>query len=163
MIVLGVDPGSRATGYSIIHKEKGRFKLIEAGTIRTNPKNSIPIRLLKINNELEKIIERTNPTTAAIETIFSGKSAKSALLLGQARGVALMVLAKNNLEVTPYNPMTIKKSVGGHGKAGKKEVIRIVSLLLGLTKDLPSDAADACAIAITHLMYANFANKLRKL
>ena len=163
MIVLGIDPGSQATGYSIIHKEKGRFKLIEAGIIRTNSKNSIPKRLLKINDDLQNIIDRTSPTTAAIETIFAGKSAQSALRLGQARGVALMILAKNNLEVTSYNPMTIKKSVGGHGKAGKQEIIRIVSRLLGLEKDLPSDAADASAIAITHLMYANFANKLRKL
>ena len=163
MIVLGIDPGSRATGYSVLHKEKGRFKLIETGIIRTNSKDTIAQRLLQINDELQQVIDRTSPTTAAIETIFAGKSAQSALKLGQARGVALMVLAKNNLTVTAYNPMTIKKGVGGHGKAGKKEIIRVVTRLLGLSKDLPADSADASAIAITHLMYANFANKIRKI
>ena len=163
MIVLGVDPGSRATGFSVLRKEKSRFVLIEAGVIRTNSKNSIPQRLLTIHNNLQQIIDAHSPTTAAIESIFAGKSAESALRLGQARGVALMVLAKNDLEVTPYNPMTVKKSVGGHGRAGKDEMIRIVSRILGLPKNLPSDAADASAIAITHFMHANFQNKLRKL
>ena len=163
MIVLGVDPGSQATGFSVLHKEKGRFKLIEAGIIRTKTKDGIPKRLLKIHDELQAVIDKHQPTTSAIESIFAGKSAESALRLGQARGVALMVLAKNNLDVTPYNPMTVKKSVGGHGRAGKAEMIRIVSRLLGLTKDLPSDAADASAIAITHFMHASFQNKLRKL
>ena len=163
MIVLGIDPGSQATGFSVLHKEKGRFRLIEAGIIRTKTKDGIPKRLLVIHNELEKVIQKHNPTTAAIESIFAGKSAESALRLGQARGVALVVLAKHNLDVTPYNPMTVKKSVGGHGRAGKAEMIRIVSRLLGLSKDLPSDAADASAIAITHLMHTSFQNKLRKL
>jgi len=163
MIVLGIDPGSQATGFSVLYQEKGRFKLLEAGIIRTNSKNPIPKRLLKIHDELQSIIDKHNPTTSAIETIFTGKSSEAALRLGQARGVALMVLAKNNLEVTPYNPMTVKKSVGGHGRAGKKEVARIVTRLLGLTKDLPSDAADASAIAMTHFMRASFENKLRRL
>jgi len=163
MIVLGIDPGSQATGFSVLHKEKGRFKLIEAGIIRTNSKNSIPKRLCKIHKELQEVIDKHKPTTGAIEAIFAGKSAESALRLGQARGVALLVMAQNDLDVTPYNPMTVKKSVGGHGKAGKKEMIRIVSRLLGLEKDLPSDAADASAIAITHFMHASFQRKLRKL
>ena len=163
MIVLGIDPGSQATGFSVLHQERGRFKLIEAGIIRTNSKKPIPERLLKIHDELQAIIEKHNPSTGAIEAIFSGKSPESALRLGQARGVALMVMAKHNIDVSPYNPMTVKKSIGGHGRAGKQEITRIVTRLLGLEKDLPSDAADASAIAITHIMRASFEQKLRKM
>lgn len=162
MIVLGIDPGSRATGFSVITRQKSRFVLLEAGIIRTDTKADIAERLLQIYQGIEAVIQRHNPTTSAIESIFVGKSAESALKLGQARGVALMTLAKYGLDVTPYHPMTVKKNVGGSGRAGKKEMIRTVSFLLGLRKDLPSDAADATAIAITHLMHSSFNQKLRK-
>ena len=156
MIVIGVDPGSRVTGYSFVTKQKNRFQLVEAGCIRTKANAPIPDRLFQIYHELDKLIHKHNPTSAAVEEIFSGKSIKSALLLGQARGVALMTLGKHNLNVSTYHPNTIKKSVGGHGKAGKNEMIRVVSMLLGVQKPLQADAADATAIAMTHLMLANF-------
>ena len=162
MIVLGIDPGSRATGFSVVTRQKSRFVLLEAGVIHTNTKAEIPSRLLEIHTGIEKVIQKHNPDTAAIEAIFAGKSAESALRLGQARGVALMTLAKYGLNVTPYNPMTVKKNVGGHGRAGKNEMIRTVTFLLGLKKDLPSDAADATAIALTHLMHSSFNHKLGK-
>jgi crossover junction endodeoxyribonuclease RuvC len=162
MIVLGIDPGSRATGFSVITRQKSRFVLLEAGVIRTDAKAETSERLLQIHEGIEAIIQKHSPTTSAIESIFSGKSAASALKLGQARGVALMTLAKYGLDVTPYHPMTVKKNVGGSGRAGKKEMIRTVTFLLGLRKDLASDAADATAIAITHLMLYSFNQKLRK-
>ncbi len=158
MIVIGVDPGSRVTGYSFITKQRNRFQLVEAGCIKTNPKASIPERLHHIHVELDKLIEKHNPSSAAIEEIFSGKSIKSALLLGQARGVALMTLGKHGLAVSAYHPNKIKKNVGGHGKAGKNEMIRVVSMLLGVKEPLQADAADATAIAMTHLMLANLPN-----
>jgi crossover junction endodeoxyribonuclease RuvC len=158
MIVIGVDPGSRVTGYSFITKQKNRFKLVEAGCIKTNPKDSIPVRLHHIYAELDKLIFKHKPYSAAIEEIFAGKSIKSALLLGQARGVALMTLGKHNLDVSAYHPNKIKKNVGGHGKAGKNEMIRVVSMLLGVTEPLQADAADATAIAMTHIMLANLPN-----
>ena len=163
MIVLGVDPGSNVTGYSFITQKRGRFQLLDAGCIRTNAKEPIPKRLYTISHGLEELILKYSPDTAAIESIFSGKSVQSALLLGQARGVALMTLGKYDLEVSPYHPMTVKKNVAGHGKAGKKEMIKIVSILLGLKQSLPSDAADATAIAITHLMHTRLSNKMRKI
>ena len=158
MIVIGVDPGSRVTGYSFITKQKNRFRLVEAGCIKTNPKAPIPVRLHHIHAELDKLILKHAPSSAAIEEIFAGKSIKSALLLGQARGVALMTLGKHNLDVSAYHPNKIKKNVGGHGKAGKNEMIRVVSMLLGVTEPLQADAADATAIAMTHLMLANLPN-----
>ena len=158
MIVIGVDPGSRVTGYSFITKHKNRFRLVEAGCIKTKPSAPIPERLHHIHVELDKLILKHQPTSAAIEEIFSGKSIKSALLLGQARGVALMTLGKHNLDVSAYHPNKIKQNVGGHGKAGKNEMIRVVSMLLGVTEPLQADAADATAIAMTHLMLANLPN-----
>ena len=158
MIVIGVDPGSRVTGYSFITKQRNRFQLVEAGCIKTNPNAPIPERLHHIHAELDKLIEKHNPSSAAIEEIFSGKSIKSALLLGQARGVALMTLGKHGLPVSAYHPNKIKKNVGGHGKAGKNEMIRVVSMLLGVKEPLQADAADATAIAMTHLMLANLSN-----
>ena len=160
MIVLGVDPGSRFTGYAIVEQRKSQFHLIEGGVIATvsssksSPKYQldIPQRLLIIHTELAEIIDRHNPVSAAIESIFSYKSSEAAIRLGQARGVALMTLAQKGLSVEAYNPMTVKKSVGGHGQAGKDEIIRITSKLLHLQSPLSSDAADAAAIAITHII-----------
>ena len=158
MIVIGVDPGSRVTGYSFITKQKNRFRLVEAGCIKTKHNAPIQERLHHIHVELDKLILKYKPVSAAIEEIFAGKSVKSALLLGQARGVALMTLGKHNLDVSAYHPNKIKKNVGGHGKAGKNEMIRVVSMLLGVTEPLQADAADATAIAMTHLMLANLPN-----
>ena len=168
MIVLGVDPGSRFTGYALVKRHKSNFQLIEGGVISTvstskkSPKYNldIPQRLLIIHNELAEVIDRHKPTTAAIEAIFAYKSAESAIRLGQARGVALMTLAQKGLPVEAYNPMTVKQSVGGHGKSGKEEIIRITTRLLGLEEPLPADAADAAAIAITHVIRSTLQSKI---
>jgi len=162
MIVLGIDPGSRCTGYSVVQQVASRFQLITAGVIQTNTSSSIPQRLSEIYDGLQRVITHNQPTSAAIESIFAGKSAQSALLLGQARGTALVVLAKNGLDVSEYNPMTIKKAIAGHGRAGKPEVIRVVKKLVGSTERLSSDAADATAIAITHLLQSRFHNRLQQ-
>lgn len=161
MIVLGIDPGSRVTGYALVTKKGGRFQLIEAGVIKTDTKKSVQERLLEIHTGLRNIIAQFKPETAGIETVFYHHSSEAIVRLSQARGVALLACAQAGLDSEPYNPTTIKKSVGGHGKATKKEVVRIVSRLLGLKKDLTSDAADATAIAITHLMHSSFKRKFR--
>ena len=155
MIVVGIDPGSRVTGYSFVTKQRNRFRLIQAGCITTNPKSPISERLHQIHHELDELITAHAPDVASIEEIFAGKSVKSALLLGQARGVALMTLGKHDLDVHSYHPNTIKKNVGGHGKAGKNEMTRVVSMLLGINELLAPDAADATAIALTHHMLAH--------
>ena len=167
MIVLGVDPGSRFTGYALVKKHKSRFQLIDGGIISTvatskkSPKYhlDIPQRLLIIHTELSDVIDEHKPHASAIESIFSYKSSESAIRLAQARGVALMTLAQKGLSVESYNPMTVKQSVGGHGKSGKEEIIRITSRLLDLNEPLPSDAADAAAIAITHIIRSTLQSK----
>ena len=162
MVVLGIDPGSRVTGYALVSKEGARFRLFEAGLIRSNTKAEIPIRLHEIHSGLVDVITQYNPNEAAIESIFRYKSSESALRLGQARGVALLALAQHGLNVSEYNPMVIKKSIAGTGRAGKNELGLIVTKLLGLSKPLAADAADAAAIAMTHLLHSQFQRKLRK-
>ena len=156
MLVLGIDPGSTATGFSAVERRAGRYHLVEAGVIRTNAKQPIPTRLKIIYDGLMEVLTRIQPQTCAIEAIFRHRSSESALRLGQARGVALLAVAQHGLEITAYNPMVVKQTVGGHGGAGKAEMVRVVSRLTGLTKPLPSDAADATAIAITHLINYSF-------
>lgn len=163
MLVLGIDPGSTATGYAAVTRRSGRYHLVEAGVIRTRVKEPIPMRLLTIHTQLRVVLERVQPEEVAIESIFRHRSSESALRLGQARGVALLAVAQQGMDATPYNPMVVKKSVGGHGGAKKADMIRVVSRLLGLAKPLPSDAADAAAIAITHIVNAGFQNRLAQI
>ena len=161
MIVMGIDPGSRVTGYSVITKIGGRFHLIESGIIKTNTKKTIPERLLEIHSGLCEVISEHRPSTIGIETVFYHHSSEAIVRLSQARGVALLACAQAGLPTESYNPTTIKKSVGGHGKATKKEVVRLVTRLLGLQKEMTADAADATAIAITHHMHSSFTRRLR--
>ena len=161
MLVLGIDPGSTATGYAVVRRRQGRFELLDAGVIRTKTSSSIPERLAIIHAGLVDVIERSQPQSVGIEAIFEHKSSESALRLGQARGVALLAAAQAGLKVSDYNAMTVKKTVGGHGRAGKPEMIRIVARLLGLAEPLPSDASDAAAIAMTHLLQNAFQMRLQ--
>lgn len=160
MVVLGIDPSSTATGVAAVYRKANRYVLIEAGVIRTRVKDPIPNRLLTIHTGLREVLERVKPDSVAIESIFRHRSSESALRLGQARGVALLAVAQQGLDATPYNPMQVKKSVGGHGGAKKADMIRVVTRLLNLAQPLPSDAADAAAIAITHLVHATFNARL---
>jgi crossover junction endodeoxyribonuclease RuvC len=134
---------------------------VGAGVIRTRSKDPIPERLAIIHAGLVEVIQRTRPESAGIESIFKYKSSESALRLGQARGVALLAAAQAGLDIQDYNAMTVKKTVGGHGRAGKPEMIRVVARLLGLAEPLPSDASDAAAIAMTHLLQSAFRARLR--
>jgi crossover junction endodeoxyribonuclease RuvC len=152
MIVFGIDPGSTVTGYAVVSRAAGRYALHEAGTIRTAAGDPIGDRLAKIFRDLQDAIARTRPDAVAIEAIFRHRSSESALKLGQARGVALLVAAQALLPVAEYYPNVVKLSVAGHGGADKAQVGRMVSRLLGTRETLPSDASDACAIAITHVV-----------
>lgn len=151
MSVFGIDPGSNATGWAVVSRAYGRYQLHEAGVIRTRAEDPIPERLLKIHEGLLAAMERLQPTDVAIEAIFKYRSSESALRLGQARGVALLAAARRGLAVAEYNPATVKKTVGGSGRADKEQVARLVARLVGREDPLPADASDAVAIAITHL------------
>ena len=152
MLVFGIDPGSSATGYAALRRVSGRYILDAVGVIRTRASDPMPVRLRTIYRGLSEVLAQVEPDCVAIESIFKHRSSESALRLGQARGVALLAAAEHNLEVSAYNPMTVKKTVGGHGRAGKKEMISLVSRLVNSEKPLASDAADATAIAMTHFV-----------
>jgi len=150
MRVFGIDPGCTVTGYGVVQARRGRVTLVDAGCIKTTPSMPMTERLSTIHAGLVAAIERNQPDTLAIEAIFHHKNAKSALILGQARGVALLAAAQCGFEAAEYNPMVVKRSVGAHGGADKKALAKMVCMLLGTEVNGPADITDALAIAITH-------------
>lgn len=160
MLVLGIDPGSNATGWALLTQVQGRYQLHDAGVIRTRSTDPMAERLMIIHDGLLGVLARMPPDHVAIEAIFKHRSAESALRLGHARGVALLAAAQHGLPISEYNPMTVKQTVGGHGRSGKQEISFMVQRLVGSTAPLPADAADAAAIAITHLTRSRFEGRL---
>ncbi len=150
LVVLGIDPGSRCTGFGLVREISGRASLVEAGTIRPDPKAPIHERLGCIFHELEAVIQRHKPHEAAIEDVFLYKNAASALKLGQARGAIMACCALQGLSVAGYDPPSVKKSVAGVGRADKTQVAFMVARILGFNKTLALDATDALAVAICH-------------
>ena len=151
MIILGVDPGSIATGYGLIKSHDQKNVLLDYGVIRTDSKKSLPEKLKQIFEGLSQIIEKKHPDELAIEETFYSKNAKSALVMGQARGVAILAAALVKISVWEYSPKEVKCSIVGQGNASKFQVQYMVKNLLGL-RDLPQppDAADALAVALCH-------------
>ena len=149
-IMLGVDPGPADTGYGFIIKEGQKLKIITCGSIKTSAKDDFIKRLEIIHQELEKLIKKHKPDVVAVEQLFFCKNVKTALLVGQARGVCLMTISENNLPIFEYTPMQVKQALTSYGKADKKQVGQMVRLLLNLKSvPKPDDAADALAVAIT--------------
>jgi crossover junction endodeoxyribonuclease RuvC len=149
MIVLGVDPGTLHTGWGVVQRAGARLSCVAAGVIHTDKDAELAPRLLEIHDRLMEVIASHRPDCMAVEDVFS-KHVRSALVLGQARGVVLLVGARASLPVSSYSPALVKRSVAGSGQAPKAQLARIVGAILGL-RVLPStDATDALAIAITH-------------
>ena len=156
MIVLGVDPGTAATGYGVVDRDPGgALRLIECGVVRPRPGAPLPDRLDTIFEALTELIGRHRPDVVAVETVFVQRNVRSALVLGHARGVILLAAARAGLPVAEYPPAIIKKAVTGAGAAGKSQVQLMVAHILRLrTPPAPSDAADGVAVALTHAMRA---------
>jgi len=155
MKILGIDPGTHKTGWGVIKKEGNKISHVDNGLIV--PKASLPLaaRLLFIFNELVKVIDDFKPNAASVEEVFVAKSAKSALVLGHARGVALLAASRANLEVFEYSTRTIKQAVVGYGNAEKIQVAQMVKALLKLPEIAAEDASDALAAAICHAQVAS--------
>ena len=152
MLVLGVDPGTAITGYGLVQEAEGQLQAVAYGAITTPSDWALPQRLLKIYRDLTALIREYNPAEGAVEQLFFSRNVKTALAVGQARGVALLALAEGGLPVHEYTPLQVKQSVVGYGRAEKAQVQELVKLLLGLeVVPQPDDAADALAIAICHL------------
>jgi crossover junction endodeoxyribonuclease RuvC len=151
IIVLGIDPGSRCTGYGVVSEVSGLCRLVAAGTVRVPPKGSLDERLGLIFRRVAGLIREHSPQEAAVEDVFVSKSAASALKLGQARGAAIAACAENGLPVFAYEPAKIKKSLVGSGRAEKSQVAFMIGRILGVKPDWPADASDALAAAVAHL------------
>ncbi len=151
MVILGIDPGSRCCGYGILQVEKKSITAAGCDIVRVDEKMPLSNRLKQIHENIDKIIKRYSPDVVAIETIFYGKNIKSAFTLGHARGVIMLAVVQNNLDVVEYSPREIKRSVVGNGNASKGQVMYMIDKLLGikLEKNM-EDAADALAIALCH-------------
>lgn len=148
-LILGIDPGSRKTGFGIISNLSGRHEYVGSGVIRL-PDAALPERLQIIFSSVCEIIEEYNPEQMAIENVFMAKSAGSALKLGQARGAAIVAATSCQLSVAEYEAKKIKQSVVGTGAADKSQVQHMVKQLLKLSAMPQEDAADALAVAICH-------------
>lgn len=150
MIVLGIDPGSRATGYGIIESSERGLRHIDNGAIR--PPSELPLakRLQEIFSGLEILVAAHHPDVAVIEDVFVANNARSSLLLGQARGVALLAAAARGVAVAEYAPSQVKQAVTGRGHATKQQIQHMVRAILGLPEIAIEDASDALAVAICH-------------
>jgi crossover junction endodeoxyribonuclease RuvC len=161
MRVLGIDCGTEYTGYGVVEllsdgrgdcREKDRLVCVTCGAIRVSPREPMPTRLSRISRGLVELIATHRPDRVAIEDVFYAANVKSALKLGQVRGVAMLAAASSGLEVAEYSPLSIKSAVVGYGRAEKHQVQQMVAQLLRLDEiPEPADAADALAIAICHL------------
>lgn len=158
MRVLGIDPGLATTGFGIIHSDRyDGYDCLDYGIISTEAGLPDADRLQAIFNSITALIQEHQPDTCAVEKLFFQKNVKTALSVGQARGVVLLTLAQANLPVHEYTPNEVKQSVCGYGNAAKSQVQRMVQTLLHLEEiPKPDDAADALAVAICHIHHQSF-------
>lgn len=163
MLVLGIDPGLATTGYGLVREVDGGLQAVAHGVIKTPAGRPIATRLQQLYRELADLIRRHDPTEAAVEELFFSRNVRTAMSVGQARGVALLALADADLNVTEYTPLAIKQAVSGFGGADKIQMQTMVKMLLKLDSiPRPDDAADALAVAICHLHSARFSQVLRE-
>ena len=150
MRVLGIDPGSRITGYGIIDKEGNRLVHVDNGAIFTDSHRDFPMRLQRIYRGLTEIIAQYRPDAVAVENIFFATNVQSALKLGQARGAAIVARVNAGLPVFEYTALQVKQAVVGHGRADKQQVQKMLKVLLNLPEIAQEDASDALATAVCH-------------
>ncbi|HLB00472.1 MAG TPA: crossover junction endodeoxyribonuclease RuvC [Bacteroidota bacterium] len=151
LTVLGIDPGTLATGFGVVEIRRGTMRMVTAGTVRNSSDRAMADRLKLIHDSIREVIRRFHPDEVALETAFYGKNAQSALKLGQARGVAILAAVSQDLPLAEYSPLEIKKAVVGNGTASKQQVQFMVKSILSKS-DIPAgfDATDALAVAICH-------------
>ena len=148
--VLGIDPGSRATGWALVIAEGNRYHIDSAGVVRPQGA-SRPQRLADLQRRLDSTVEDLAPDCAAVESSFSGINPKSGLALAESRGVILAVLGCHDLDVSSYSPAQVKSTIVGHGQAEKQQIKYMVVRLLNLDATPQEDTADAMAVALTHI------------
>lgn len=151
MRILGIDPGYAILGYGIVDIVGNKFSVVDYGAITTDPSMDMPSRLVKLFDGLTELISAFKPDEASIEELFFNSNAKTAILVGEARGVAVLACAKGNLKINEYTPLQIKQALVGCGRADKTQVQFMVKTMLNLKEvPKPDDTADALAAAICH-------------
>ena len=161
MLILGIDPGLATTGYGLVQKQDGNLTLLDCGIITTPAGLPTSDRLQQLHEELGRLLDTWKPEAAAVEELFFSSNAKTAMVVGQARGVVLLTLSLHELQVHEYTPMQIKQALVGYGGASKGQIQRMVAMLLDLPEvPTPDDAADAVATAICHLHSARMTDLL---
>ncbi|MEN6349841.1 MAG: crossover junction endodeoxyribonuclease RuvC [Syntrophomonas sp.] len=152
MLVLGIDPGTATTGYGLVEYRGGKERLIEYGTVKTPSTMEMPLRLCKINREIDILLQKFKPDMVAIEQLFYFKNSKTVISVAQSRGVAMLTAAAAGFPIAEYTPLQVKQAVVGYGKAEKRQVQLMVQKILSMDElPRPDDAADALAIAICHI------------
>lgn len=161
MIILGVDPGSRVTGYGVIRTDGQRHECLTYGCIRRPSERDLSQALRNIYDSLDAILDQYHPDAVAVESLFHAVNVKSALVLGHARGIVLLCAAMHDLPLHEYSPLEIKKAVVGYGRAEKAQLQQMAKLLLNL-KEIPEphDAADALAVAVCHVHHHTFKRRV---
>ncbi|MBQ1396614.1 MAG: crossover junction endodeoxyribonuclease RuvC [Eubacterium sp.] len=151
MRILGIDPGYAIMGWGVLDMVGNHFSVVDYGSITTDAGTEMPIRLQHLYSELSAIIARYQPEEAAIEELFFNNNAKTVILVGEARGVAVLACANGGLPISEYTPLQIKQALVGYGRADKKQVQAMVKAILNLKEvPKPDDTADAVAAAICH-------------
>ncbi len=155
MRIIGIDPGYAIMGYGIVDYKRSKFTPVEYGSITTEPHTAPEKRLMALYDELTRIIREYKPDGASIEELFYNTNATTAIMVGEARGTAMLACARAGVEVSEYTPLQIKSSLTGYGRADKKQVQQMVKMILNLDEvPRPDDTADALAAAICHAHYA---------
>jgi crossover junction endodeoxyribonuclease RuvC len=164
MLVIGIDPGTATTGYGLVQENPdGSLAVVDFGVILTPAVLPMPERLLELFKRLSDVLLLHRPQSAAVEKLFFQRNVRTALSVGQGRGVALLALAQAGLPVSEYTPLEVKQAVTGYGVADKNQVQQMVRALLDLPEvPQPDDAADALAVAICHVHSARFKNLVDK-
>ena len=148
--ILGIDPGLRRTGWGVIACEGNRLIFVACGSVETQDRASLGVRLVEIHDGLSKVVEEFSPDEAAVESTFVNRDGAATLKLGQARGIAMLIPARAGLSVAEYAPNLVKKTIVGAGHAEKSQIRMMLGVLLPKADPKTEDAADALAIAITH-------------
>jgi crossover junction endodeoxyribonuclease RuvC len=161
-LILGVDPGSHRTGFAVVRSRGRTLSVVDSGTIVLQSREDLSQRLATLQIRLEEVLVRSRPEVVAVEDLFTARNARSALALGQARGVILAAAGRHQLPVAAYPPATVKRAVAGHGRAGKGQIQQMARVILGLDRLPAQDEADAMAIAICHALCSRSSSKEMK-
>lgn len=151
MVILGIDPGYAIVGWGVIEYVGSRFKVLGYGSVETEAHTPTEERLVKINEGIRQLVERYHPDVMAVEELFFNTNITTGIKVAEARGVIIMKACSMGVKIAEYTPLQVKQAVVGYGRAEKKQVISMVTMLLGLEKPpKPDDTADALAIAVCH-------------